>query len=376
MHDIYEDLMLLASGVIATLSVMVLAIKIPQSEEFEKFRKSRKIFSGAGFLLALFNLSCFFVGYVHPFDKMAILATAPYQALLMTGTALVLITPSVVRRREIYRDLLIITVLVSAMYISHLFFPTAFSIVYKILAFCFLGQIISYTSLFVKSYRSAIKITNEYYEEDYGKRMIWVNWVFLGAIFVGLWSFVCLFIGSWGYLILVPAYITTYTILAFQICRYSTGSTYLVAAIHAPEREKPQEPEPCQHERLPEKLKENIRKRLDKWVADKKFVERDIPYDEVLAEIGVDIVSMRRYMKDELGTDFRSWRNALRLEEACRMFKENPGMSVGQISAAVGYNDSSNFHKDFRKKYGMSVTVFKKLNEVEEKNPEKSNTAL
>lgn len=367
MHDIYEDLMLLASGVIATLSVMVLAIKIPQRSEFEKFSKARKIFSGAGFLLALFNLSCYVVGYVHPFDKMAILATAPYQALLMTGTVLVLITPSMVRRREIYRDLLIITVFVSTMYITHLFFPNAFPIVYKILAFCFLGQIVSYTLLFVKCYRNAIKITNEYYEEDYGKRMVWVNWVFTGAIFVGLWAFVCLFIGSWGYIILVPAYIATYMVLAFQILRYSTGSAYLVAALHAPERKKAEEAEVCQHERLAENQRESIRKRLDKWVADKRFTERDIPYDEVLAEIGVDIVSMRRYMKDELGTDFRSWRNTLRLEEACRMFRENPEMSVGQVSAAVGYNDSSNFHKDFRKKYGMSVTVFKKLEGPAEK---------
>lgn len=368
MNGIYADLMLLASGVIATLSVMVLAIKIPQSAEMEKFRKARKIFSEAGFLLALFNLSCYIIGYVRPFDKMAILATAPYQALLMTGTVLVLITPSVVRKREIYRDLLIITVLVSAMYCTHLFFPKAFPIVYYALAFCFLGQIISYTLLFIKCYRNAIKITNEYYEEDYAKRMTWVNWVFAGAILVGLWSFVCLFIGSWGYFILVPMYIATYMILAFQISRYTTGSTYLIAAMHAPEREKSEEQDICcQHERLPECQREAIRKKLDKWVSDRKFTERDIPYEDVLAEMGVDIVSMRRYMKDELRTDFRSWRNTLRLEEACRMFKANPEMSVGQVSAAVGYNDSSNFHKDFRKKYGMSVTVFKKLEESSEK---------
>lgn len=367
MHDIYEDLMLLASGVIATLSVMVLAVKIPQRAEFEKFRKSRKIFSEAGFLLALFNFSCYIVGYVHPFDKMAILATAPYQALLITGTALVLINPSVVTKKDIIRDLLIITAFVSALYITHLFFPKAFPIVYNIIGVCFLGQIVSYTMLFVKCYRNAIKITNEYYEEDYGKRLVWVNWIFVGAVFVGLWSFVCLYIKSWGYFILVPAYIATYMILAFQIIRYSTASTYLIAALHAPERQKGEEPDACQHERLPESQRESIRERLDKWVSDKKFTEKDIPYDEVLAEIGVDIVSMRRYMKDELGTDFRSWRNSLRLEEACRMFKENPEISVGQVSAAVGYNDSSNFHKDFRKKYGMSVTVFKKLDEASEK---------
>jgi len=89
-------------------------------------------------------------------------------------------------------------------------------------------------------------------------------------------------------------------------------------------------------------------------------MEKDVSYTDVLSEIGVDIGMMRRYMKDTLGTDFRTWRNGLRLEEACRIFSQNPMMSVEQVSDRVGYNDSSNFHKDFKKRYGMSASVYRK----------------
>lgn len=77
MDEIYRNLMLLASGIVASLSITIVALRIPKRPELEKFRNARTIFAVAGFLLATLNFVCFLVGYVQPFDKMAILATAP-----------------------------------------------------------------------------------------------------------------------------------------------------------------------------------------------------------------------------------------------------------------------------------------------------------
>ena len=159
--------MLLASGVIAALSITIVALRIPKRPELEKFRNARTIFAVAGFLLATLNFLCFIVGYTHPYDKMAILATAPYEALLMTCTVLVFINPERVTKTCVVREFLFITALVSIMYLTHWKFPDIFPYVYVTFGIAFLVQIISYTTIFVKSYKRVVKLTSEYYAEDY-----------------------------------------------------------------------------------------------------------------------------------------------------------------------------------------------------------------
>lgn len=363
MDEIYRNLMLLASGIVATLSIMIVALRIPKRPELEKFRNARTIFAVAGFLLAALNFACFLVGYVPPFDRMAILATAPYEALLMTGTVLIFINPERVTMKCVVREFLIISVLVSAMYLIHWKFPDIFQYVYVALGIAFLGQIISYTTIFVKSYKRAVKLTSEYYAEDYAPRIIWVFWMFVFVLISALACFICLFIGGWGYCVLVPIYLCTYNLFAVRMTIYATDNSYITSALHSPsqtEEEDDVETDLKQQSDIPEETAEEVKEKLSQWVSKKKFMERDVSYADVLFEIGIEVSLLRRYMKDRLGTDFRTWRNGLRLEEACRMFTENPCMSIEQVSDKVGYNDSSNFHKDFKKRYGMSASAYKK----------------
>ena len=364
MDEIYRNLMLLASGVIAALSITIVALRIPKRPELEKFRNARTIFAVAGFLLATLNFLCFIVGYTHPYDKMAILATAPYEALLMTCTVLVFINPERVTKKCVVREFLFITALVSIMYLTHWKFPDIFPYVYVTFGIAFLVQIISYTTIFVKSYKRVVKLTSEYYAEDYAPRIIWVLWMFVLVLISALACFICLFVGSWGYCVLVPIYLCTYNLFAVRMTIYATDNSYITSALHSPsqtEEEDDVETELKPQSDIPEETAEEIKEKLSQWISKKKFMEKDVSYTDVLFEIGIEVSLLRMYMKDILGTDFRTWRNGLRLEEACRMFTENPCMSIEQVSDKVGYNDSSNFHKDFKKRYGMSASAFKKI---------------
>ena len=364
MEEIYRNLMLLASGVIAALSITIVALRIPKRPELEKFRNARTIFAVAGFLLATLNFLCFIVGYAHPYDKMAILATAPYEALLMTCTVLVFINPERVTKTCVVRESLFITALVSIMYLTHWKFPDIFPYVYVTFGIAFLVQIISYTTIFVKSYKRVVKLTSEYYAEDYAPRIIWVLWMFVLVLISALACFICLFVGSWGYCVLVPIYLCTYNLFAVRMTIYATDNSYITSALHSQFQtavEGSGETELKQQSDIPEETAEEIKEKLSQWISKKKFMEKDVSYTDVLFEIGIEVSLLRRYMKDILGTDFRTWRNGLRLEEACRMFTENPCMSIEQVSDKVGYNDSSNFHKDFKKRYGMSASAFKKI---------------
>lgn len=350
-----------------TVAILVTAVAIPEDGGLRKFRSARKIFAIAGALMSALIFSCVIVGYVHPYDKLAILMTASYQALLLINMITVFINPDAVRLRSVIRDTLYITAVMAVPYLMLWLCPAAFRYTYWAAAAFYLSQLVSYSRYFILSFKKVIRLTDEYYAENNAQRLAWVHRIFLSSLAVGVWAFVCLFVKSWSYLVLMPALIGTYFMIAINIINYATKSAYLVSALNASSGKADSPAPPCEEnasERggtaIPEKMRAAIRERLDVWVAEKGYMEKDVPYAETLARIGVDVVTMRRYMKDELGTDFRTWRNSLKLEEACRLFAEHPEMSVEQISDRVGYNDSSNFHKDFKKRYGMSPSLYRK----------------
>lgn len=370
MHDIYTYLMLFASGVAMTISILVTAVKIPYEPGLRKFRTARKIFAIASALLAVLIFSCVIVGYVHPFDSLAVLATASYQALLLINMIIVFIDPGTITSRTIVRDFLLITAVMSVPYLTLWLCPGIYRYAYWLAVLFYISQLAVYSKHFIKSFKNVIRLTDEYYAEDNTQRLAWVHRIFIAFLMVGLWAVVCLFVKSWSYLVLIPVLLATYVMTAISIINYASKSSYIVSALNANAGVREETPEKdssadecaahVQKTEIPESIRNDIRSRLDTWVAEKGFMARDVPYEETLSRIGVDIVTMRRYMKDELGTDFRTWRNGLKLDEARRLFDANPGMSVEQVSEKVGYNDSSNFHKDFKKRFGMSPSAYRK----------------
>lgn len=105
---------------------------------------------------------------------------------------------------------------------------------------------------------------------------------------------------------------------------------------------------------LPAHGKDEFKLALEHWVANKSYLLADIPTEEIAHSLGVDITEFRSYFRDTLGKDFRTWRQELRIEEACHIMTEHPGYSYDTIAAMVGINDRSNFNKYFVKFKGCT----------------------
>ena len=56
--------------------------------------------------------------------------------------------------------------------------------------------------------------------------------------------------------------------------------------------------------------------------------------------------------------DFRSWRKELRLREATRLFDEHAGYGIDEVCGKVGYNNCSNFNRDFKQVTGMTPKCY------------------
>ena len=100
--------------------------------------------------------------------------------------------------------------------------------------------------------------------------------------------------------------------------------------------------------------KERIQSILDAWVDGKGY---RLPYrsvSEVAASMGLASSTLYRYFKAD-GSDFRSWRTRLRLEDAKQLL-DTP---VSLIGRRVGILDRSNFSRTFKEYTGLTPEAWR-----------------
>lgn len=361
MERIYCDLMLLASGVIAALAVAIMGVKIPSRQEFGKLRIARGTLAASFITLSILNFICYFTGYDENFDRLNTLIVAAFQALLLTGTLLVFIRPDVVTGKWVGLQTAVICILSALLYCVMFIFPDIYPIFFHIGAALLVMQLILYSIRFFKSQKMTINDLNNYYADDFSPRLGGIRAGFILMLIIGAMSLCTLVTGPWFYAIFVPAYLICYTIVAICMIRYVNSTSFILQAIGKPEEEAPStEPAHKVQTNIPEHQLIELRNNITSWVEAGEYRRRDVPYKEILETLNTDAATMRVFMKSENGMDFRSWRNKLRLQEACQMLAGHPEMNAEQISEHVGYSDSSNFHTDFRKFTGMSASEWRR----------------
>lgn len=112
---------------------------------------------------------------------------------------------------------------------------------------------------------------------------------------------------------------------------------------------------------------DTLGERLSAWVAARQYCHPSPNLDETVRQLGTDKKLLYAYFRLRVGEDFRTWRTRLRLQEAQRLLRENPDLSASEVSRRTGFNDRSNFSKQFFAHMGMSVTQWRRQEKIEKK---------
>ena len=99
---------------------------------------------------------------------------------------------------------------------------------------------------------------------------------------------------------------------------------------------------------------EGLENALEHWVAAKSFRDQNVTRDEIAEELNVTKEELNHYFAEKIGADFRTWRTALRIEDAKTLLLENADAPISIIAEACGFSDKSNFHRQFVKLVGCS----------------------
>ena len=80
--------------------------------------------------------------------------------------------------------------------------------------------------------------------------------------------------------------------------------------------------------------------------------------DDVAAACNLSTSRLAHLFKDHMGVSPKSWSNNLRLQQARRLLLGNSD-SINYIARQVGYEDSSQFTKYFKRNLGCSPREFR-----------------
>lgn len=369
----YKILMGASAFMIAMLGGMLATTTILPEDGLEKLRKARNILVPSYFVLALLSLVCCFTGYDRRIEPASTLFVASFQALLFTMSMLVFIRPGEVRWSMVFRQAGGIAVAGATLFITLFCFTDYYLWFFYTGIAAYIIQLIIYTRKFTQAYRKTVQEVEDYYDEDGENRLTWVKTGFYSALAVGVMAISVLFFTDW-YKFFVPLYVLYYSFMVMWFVNYYRRMKFAIPVIVAvpPEAKVYATPIETDMVETGKSVKEDretpetifltkeqlLKERLQKYVDEKEYCEKDIPSGIVVDSFGVPQSFFRQYMKDHYGMDFRPWRKELRLREAARLFTENPGYTIEEVCEMVGYNNSGNFNRDFKKMMEMTPKTY------------------
>lgn len=118
----------------------------------------------------------------------------------------------------------------------------------------------------------------------------------------------------------------------------------------------------CRGAFLPEEELRKLDPLVEAWVRGKGYRRPDATIQAAAARMGMDSKQLHRYALTRFGSDFRSWRCRLRMQDAKEELLRDPSAPASLVARRVGYNDRSNFARHFKEATGMSPAQWRKAN--------------
>lgn len=362
-QNLYTLTSLVTGSVMLTLFFSLIFLHVPQSREWKHFLLSTRLIAAACLLLGANNLNSFFLhidnakaeeGFLLP---VITLVVGGFQALLFTATSIILVTSTAIRLRRVTRHLACITATSVVSIAAFVMYPPLRQGILIFGCVAYTLYIIYLTCFFNKQFSLSVKRLEDVYDDDMMSRLQWVRTFFYGALAVGLYA---LIVAIFPYpavynvfKIMVPVY---YTYAVIHLLNYVPTSGFVVKTFSIEEKHTPPTTEAQTDHQVHTAA---VAESLEKWVANRRFAVADATVDEIVEELNVSKADFTYYFKNELNTQFRTWRRELRIREAMRLMEESPMLSVPELMDEVGYKDRSNFYKDFQNISGKTLKEYR-----------------
>lgn len=351
------------------LAFILLIIKIPRTEYSKRLATAKNTvavsFLACGFLM-LFSLSEQDVSDYEIFSSIVMLAAVSFSSMALSYSMMDLLS-----RRPMDGTKFIFNIFLGGISCTAMIYGfvegywTLYIIGLIVSLVLFVGQSIYYIVMFDRAYKSALKELEAYYDDDEGHKLRWIRFCYILAMLVDMFLLV--------YLLLPRSFMKWYIAWYVLYMLYFTGNFISFLGSHKltldafahntlsggdflsvrNSRKRRKDSARVLNLKVEEEFK-GLEASIRQWVADRKYREYDRSREDVAMELGTTKEILQQYFTLKVGQDFRSWRTALRVEDAKAMILKDKNLSVNYIGEICGFSDRSNFHRQFTKIVGCS----------------------
>lgn len=367
----------------SVLALLLMLIKIPQSDYSAKLTNS-KVAIVMSFLICSFIMFYSMSQYGNPdiwdwemFTMLAIYIVVHFSTSIVSYSMIALLKEKRHKRNNLFVPGLFVSAVISFMLLEsyksqdmNYFWGMCITALTA-----FLIQSITYIVYFDKTFKQSVKELENYYDEDETHKLKWVRFCYVITMLTNI--FILVYLCLYWFLEYKLEVAAIYTVWYLLYMLYLTanfisflGSHRLVldAVAHKvldgsvfPKRMagKKKDKSAPDHRFNIDKEFAKLDKSIEEWVEKKLFCEYDKTREQVANELNTTKEILNLYFTNKIGVDFRTWRTALRIEEAKKMLLESDEASISIVAETAGFSDKSNFHRQFVKLVGCSPKAWR-----------------
>ena len=366
-QDVYFLLTNISSGVILTLSFLLVSIHLPRLSAYRKFNKARFYLAFSYAILGTAGL----ISNTFPCDidytKILLITTsvAAFQSLLFTATHIIFVQPDILNQKRVVQQVILILFWILSLSCCYLYHIIPSSILLPFILISYFVQQGYYTYKFLRIHQHCVQQMDQFYEEEQTDRLRWIKYSFFGALTIGLLSLVASLSGVWVYTLFTILYTLFYTYMVVLVYNNQLITKVIFPAVTASPSEEPQPEPPTGGTTVPddaesEECHQIFKQNLIQWMNEKGYLQKDLSVDEIASLLHTNRDYLRFYFRTYIHSDFRTWRSELRINEAKQIMEAHPDYTFSKIAEMVGFNHRANFFNQFQKIEGMTPTEWKK----------------
>lgn len=359
-QDAYYMFTAVSSSIVLILGFLLQRLQLPSGNEIQNFKKVRLYLSISYFILGASGLFSILSSPQFTTSLLLTLLTvsvASFQSLLFTVVHILLMQPNYVSRYDIKKHMLMLAGASIVMFTVYSLDVIPGIVLAVIVLLLYLMQQAYYIIQFNNLYRVKQKFMGLYYNKVQDSRLKTLVVSFYASFSVGIMSLAASVLGLWVYVAFIVVYTLYYTHVVVLLYNKFSPS-YLSPVVQTKNNTEaaytPVTPDTSVTDADGEMDEATFTLNLKRWVAAKGFAQCDLSVDEVASLLGTNRNYLRKYFRDNIHSDFRTWRSELRIEEAKKLLITHPEYSTSQIGEMVGFNHRSNFFTQFAKITGVS----------------------
>ncbi|MGL5254221.1 MAG: helix-turn-helix domain-containing protein [Brevinema sp.] len=330
--------------------------KVPEENTFDIYRKSRRIAGGA---FLVYCIQFFLQWRFDLRDNFPEIATANNITLFYLGSILLgfsfifLLSEKSLRNTFFIISLIVWAIVCSIVWASIFFLPQEITkwVLYMGMI-CRFGYTTTLLIKLIKLYKKAVIKIRNYHSDNVDIFIKWMSKSLFYGLGVGLSTTILLSINpqsKWTVTLLLGMAILLFYYIFMNLIDYLIHFNTIESAIE----EKPQLY--CSEQSIKNSIEPlDLEEKVLQWIQIRGYTRPKINMEELAKELGSNRTYLSGFINSHYECSYYEWIARLRIEEAKNILRENPELTITQISERVGFSSNSHFTRLFTEKENLS----------------------